>query len=239
METDSCASSNNSTIKRNSLWSSDAIWHHEFGSILNSGNGHHLNQCWLIISNKFLWLLPEGNFTGESWDIYPWYEFDNYYFNTLRPRQNGRCSAEDTFKRIFLNENMIILIKSSLKFVPEGPINNIPALVQIMAWRRPGDKPLSELMVVSLPTHICVIRPQWVKITAASPRGQRVNSLGPSDAIWRQRSGSTLAQLMACCLMAPSHYLNQCWLIISKIEWHSSRGKFTWDTSAINHWNYL
>ena len=50
----------------------------------------------------------------------------------------------------------------SLKFVPKGPINNTPALVQIMAWRRPGDKPLSEPMMVSLPTHICVTRPQWV-----------------------------------------------------------------------------
>ena len=44
---------------------------------------------------------------------------------------------------------------------------------------------------------------------------------------------------MACCLTAPSHYLNQCWLIISKVEWHSSKGNFTRDTSAMNHWNYL
>ena len=40
-------------------------------------------------------------------------------------------------------------------------------------------------------------------------------------------------------LTAPSHYLNQCWLIISKVKWHSSKGKFTRDNSAINHWNYL
>ena len=46
---------------------------------------------------------------------------------------------------------------------------------------------------------------------------KRVNSLWFSDAIWRQRSGSTLAQVMACCLTAPSHYLNQFWLIISKV----------------------
>ena len=46
------------------------------------------------------------------------------------------------------------------------------------------------------------------------------NPLGPSDAIWRHKSGSTLAQVMTCCLTAPSHYLNQCWLIISKVEWH-------------------
>ena len=85
--------------------------------------------------------------------------------NTLRPRQNGRRFADDNFKRIFLNENVRISIKISLKFVPKGPINNNPSLVQIMAWRRPGDKPLSEAMVVSLPTHICVTRSQWVNTT--------------------------------------------------------------------------
>ena len=83
------------------------------------------------------------------------------YFNTLRPRQNGRLFT-DTFKRFFLNENISILIKNSLKFVPKGSINNNPALVLIMAWRRPGDKPLSEPMLVRSLTHICVTRPQWV-----------------------------------------------------------------------------
>ena len=83
--------------------------------------------------------------------------------NTLRQRRNEQHFADDIFKRIFFNENAWISIKISLKFVPKGPINNIPALVQIMAWRRSGDKPLSEPMMVSLPTHICVIRPQWIK----------------------------------------------------------------------------
>ena len=84
-------------------------------------------------------------------------------FNTLRPRRNEPHFADDIFKRIFFNENFWISIKISLKFVSNGPNNNIPALVQIMAWRRSGDKPLSEPMMVSLPTHICVTRPQWVK----------------------------------------------------------------------------
>ena len=83
-------------------------------------------------------------------------------FNTLRPRRNEQHFADDIFKRIFFNENVWISIKISLKFVPKDPINNIPALVQIMAWRRSGDKPLSEPMMVSLPTHICATRPQWV-----------------------------------------------------------------------------
>ena len=82
--------------------------------------------------------------------------------NTLRPRQDGRHFPDDILKWIFLNENLLISIKISLKFVPMGPISNIPALVQIMAWRRPGDKPLSELMMVSSPTHICITRPQWI-----------------------------------------------------------------------------
>ena len=50
--------------------------------------------------------------------------------------------------------------------VPKGPIDNIQALVQIMAWRRPGDKPLSEPMLIILLTHICVTQPQWVNIHA-------------------------------------------------------------------------
>ena len=92
------------------------------------------------------------------------------HLNTLRPRQNGR-RFPDIFKCNFLNEDVWISIKISLKFVPKGPINNIPALVQIMAWRRLGDKPWSEPMMVSLLTHKCVTRPQWV-ITAG-----QINSL--------------------------------------------------------------
>ena len=80
----------------------------------------------------------------------------------MRPRQDGHHILDDIFKCIFLNENVWILIIISMKLVPKVRINNIPALVQIMAWRRLGDKPLSESMVVSLVTHICVTRPQWI-----------------------------------------------------------------------------
>ena len=91
------------------------------------------------------------------------------WVNILRSRQNGRHFADDIFKYIFLNENACISLKISLKFVPRGPINNIPSLVQIMAWRRPGDKPLSEPMMIILLTHICVTRPQWVNSRKRSP----------------------------------------------------------------------
>ena len=77
-----------------------------------------------------------------------------HQFNTLRPRQNVRYFAENTFKRIFLNENVVISIIISLKFIPKGPISYILALLQIMVWRRPGDKPLSEPMIIILLTHM-------------------------------------------------------------------------------------
>ena len=57
----------------------------------------------------------------------------NTLLNTLKPRQNGRYFPDNIFKSIFLNENVWILIKISLKFVPKDPVNNISALVQIMA----------------------------------------------------------------------------------------------------------
>ena len=83
--------------------------------------------------------------------------------NTLRPRQNGRNFPDNILKWIFLNENAWIPLKLWLKFIPRGLINNIPALVQIMAWRWPGHKPLSEQLMVSLLMHICVTWPQWAK----------------------------------------------------------------------------
>ena len=112
--------------------------------------------------------------------------------NILRPSRNEQHFADDIFKRIFFNENDWISIKSSMKFVLIGPINNIPALVRIMAWCRSGDKPLSEPMVVSLPTHICVIRPQWVKTLVASWRNHieklitlwiQISTFGPNSHI--------------------------------------------------------
>ena len=78
--------------------------------------------------------------------------------NTLRPRPNGQHFAYDIFKCIFFNENVWIWIKISPMFVPKGQISKIRALLQIMAWCRPGGKPLSEPIIIRLSTHICVTR---------------------------------------------------------------------------------
>ena len=71
-----------------------------------------------------------------------WPKVSNMIINTLRSRQNGRYFPYNVFNRIFFNENA--MIKILLKFVPEGAIDNKSTLVWVMAWRRTGDKPLSE-----------------------------------------------------------------------------------------------
>ena len=93
----------------------------------------------------------------------------------MEAEKNGRHFPDDIFKSIFLKENVRILLKISMKFVPKIRINNIPTLVQIMAWRRLGGKPLSGPMMVCLLTHICVTRLQWVNVNKAT--GQSYKTL--------------------------------------------------------------
>ena len=76
--------------------------------------------------------------------------------NRLRPRQNSRHFPGDIFKWIFLNQNACISIQIPLKFAPRGPVKNIPALVQIMAWRRQGKE------------HIFVTWLRWVNLVYPS-----------------------------------------------------------------------
>ena len=73
--------------------------------------------------------------------------------------------SQTTFSCAFSSMKIaVFFIKFSMKYVRKGLIDNNPALVPIMAWRRSGDKPLSEPTMISLTTHICVTRPQWVNI---------------------------------------------------------------------------
>ena len=99
---------------------------------------------------------------------------------------------------------------------------DLPTLVQVMAWCHQA------------PCH-CLSQcwPRYM-LPYGTARLQWVTSLWPSDTILGHRSGSTLVEVMACCLMASSHYLNRCWLIIQKVQWQSSQGSFTRDTSNIN-----
>ena len=55
--------------------------------------------------------------------------------------------ADDISKCIFFNENDIIPMHISLRFVLRSPTDNEPAWVQVMAWCRSGGKPLSDPML--------------------------------------------------------------------------------------------
>ena len=111
-----------------------------------------------------------GHLQANWWQCSGLLPCSTWRVNTLRPRQNGRHFPDDIFyKCIFLNENVWISIKISSKFVPSGQVN-IPSLIQIMTWRRPGDRPLSELMMIISLTHISVTRPEWVNIWTGQPR---------------------------------------------------------------------
>ena len=58
-----------------------------------------------------------------------------------------KMAADDVFRGIFLNEKFGISIRISLTFAPKGPIDNKSVLVQVIAWRRIGDKPLPDPML--------------------------------------------------------------------------------------------
>ena len=150
---------------------------------------HWLRPC-SAIDRKWTQLLPcllhyfvesSASFVGDpshGFVTRPWHDCNLWgpvaFLNlmpveviTLRQRQNGRHFTDDVFKCIFLNENLLISIKISLNFVPKGPINNIPALVQIMAWCRAGGKPLSGPMMINILMHICISWPQWVSAVSS------------------------------------------------------------------------
>ena len=131
---------------------------------------HYLNQCWNIVNwtlrNKLQWnysrnynIFFKKDAVENVFCVIASISSRPQWVNTLRPEQNGGHFAASIFKCIFLNENIWISITLSLYFVPKGWINNIPSLVQIMAWRTQGDKPLSEPMMIILLMH----RPQWVQ----------------------------------------------------------------------------
>ena len=91
--------------------------------------------------------------------------FWTYLSGLLHRHFGGRCDCrqktqenmidkmmpfpDHIFRWTSFHEIVWISITIALKFVPKGPIRNIPALVQIIAWHQSDDKPLPEQMIVS------------------------------------------------------------------------------------------
>ena len=98
----------------------------------------------------------------KSWDMHFQLELSTMGWKYLSMWRSQETTYSHIFTRIFMNEKFCILIRILLKFVAEGPTDNKSALVQVMAWCRTGDKPLSEPLMVSLLTHICITWPPWI-----------------------------------------------------------------------------
>ena len=146
----------------NSLGPSGAIWSHRSGSTLAQvmtcclmAPSHYLTQQWHITWHIHLMAISQEevrkisitntNFSITDLKLQPHFPGFNK-FNSSPPGQNGRHFTDDISRCIFVNEKFCILIEISLKFVSKGPIDNNPALVYIMTWRRISKKPLSEPM---------------------------------------------------------------------------------------------
>ena len=154
--------------------------HIRFAARISPGPWAFILWCCLLIGNADLDYLWFVFFRWDIWQMYLKVWLLLIYWSLAQSLTHwGRdamaaISHADIFKYVLLNENIRISIKIPLKIVPEGPINNIPALVQIMAWRRPGDKPLFEPMMVGLLTHICISPPQWVKLNCFMISGRTI-----------------------------------------------------------------
>ena len=129
----------------------------------------HFNNCLLKKIANNVTVISFSN--SENWNRKKWkasiynrlyFPVSPFYILTHWGRSKTDTISQTTFWSAFFNENVWILLRISLKFVSNVRINIIPALDQMMVWCRPRDKPLSEPMMVSLLTHICVNRPQWV-----------------------------------------------------------------------------
>ena len=131
-------------------------------------NKERKNNFWLWMLHLFM----NGHIGESNWSIiYPCHwviVFVLFIINSSSPAQNGRCLADDIFRCVFMNEKFCIFQMTILRciffhenvcifntiwaeFIPKGLVdNNYTPLVQIMAWCRIGDKPLSEPIIADV-----------------------------------------------------------------------------------------
>ena len=152
---------------------------------------------------------------GANGLIFPWAKWSPY------------CGQH--FQMYLYGWKFFILIKISLKFSPKCLIDSKTVLVKVMAWHSIGDKPLmlaqfTDAYIIYLAlggggggdkSYIYMLWPKWTG---------RFNSLVSHMPLinWV----SILFEVMACCLTALGHYLNQCWFIIGKDLQHSPDDNF-------------
>ena len=155
---------------------------------------HSISQSicgWFVLCCVLLWF-----------GIGCFYPYPSGLLNPLAPGRSECHSKNVIFSLVLLIGIFRSSHDNALRRMTQDLTDDKSTLVQVMAWCLQATRHyLSQCWLSSLSPY-GVARPQWV------------NSFWPGDVIWWQRTGSTLAPVMACCLTAPSHYLNHCWLII-------------------------
>ena len=160
---------------------------------------HYLNKCCLpVIISEVFWHSPEGNFRGNIEDIYPWYKFENYYFDITATSPIGRW--------VKLLQVHFQTYQLSVRTYHGWPVLTI-------VWVAPHS-------VLRFQTYVCSVRSQvgwgscwrWSYHRLHSENIMMYNSLWLSNPTWLHRFKSTFVQVMAWCHQAPSHYLSQRWL---------------------------
>ena len=111
----------------------------------------------------FDWCYDSLSYRYYWFHVWSWVANNGNHTEHIEAETTCPPFCRQPFPTHVLEWNIWISIAILLKLVPKCPINNIPALVEIIAWRRPGDKLLSGPVMVSLLTHICVARPRWVE----------------------------------------------------------------------------
>ena len=128
--------------------------------------------------------------------------YDDDKINSLAPGRFQRNFRKVIFQVILVIDGWSISCKVLLKWMPMDLTDGKSTLVQVMALCRQATSHYLRCWPRPLSPYGVMIRPPWVNVFL-------VTSLGPSDSIWQHRTGSILAQVMACCLMVLSHCLNQ------------------------------
>ena len=154
--------------------------------------------------------------------VYLCYLFVYAHLNSLAPERPGCHFKTAIFTLVLLIGIFTSSKGDALRWMPRDLNDEKSTLVQVMAsCRQATSHYLSQCWPSSMSPY-GVARPQ------------RVNSLWSSVVLWRQKSGSTLAQVMAFCLAAPSRYLNQCWLTISGVLWLAPESNFIGSSQKFN-----
>ena len=194
-----------------SLWQVHIVQFPCTFAMYSSYSIQNISVRWQILIHFWVWVWITNATTAKAiaWivgcAVYWWATCLWMLIYTLRPRQNGRHFAVDHFKCIFWSVNTWISIITSLKFLLKGPTENNPALVYIVAWRRPGVKPLSEPMMVNSLTRICITQPQWVNCKTTSVAIWLFGSYFDGFPVYGNKSAE-----MLCCIWTNS-------LVVSKM----------------------